>query len=184
MAVSLSTLVGVLSRGKSSGRYNRTVFASGQPSGLAKKGEISGCFRKQKVQPWDGNSEWQPVINTKRSPWPAETMRLERAEKMLLRVWMNCFCLGVLCSSWTGSFFFSSLSEQGLKAVYLFLFCLFTATSVDFAFSLERPFLHQKLQQHKKLQLLLECLEVESKGFRLAEHSTEVFRKKCRLQWW
>lgn len=43
------------------------------------KGEISECFRKQKVQPWDGNSEWQPMINMKRSPWPAETISSDRA---------------------------------------------------------------------------------------------------------
>lgn len=50
-------------------RYNRRVF--NWPS-LWAKGEMSGCFWKQKVQPWDDNSEWQPMINTKYSPWPAD----------------------------------------------------------------------------------------------------------------
>lgn len=76
ISVLLSILVWVQSGGRSTVSYNSTAdFLFWQ------KWEISGCFWKQKVQPWDGNSEWQPMINMKRSPWPAETMSLERSKK-------------------------------------------------------------------------------------------------------
>lgn len=87
------------------------------------KEEICGCFWQQKVQPWDGNSDWQPMINTKYSPSPADN-KSTACKKMLLRIWINRLGKSVCLIA-------TAMLKAHLFLMFLFYTFLFSVLNVD-----------------------------------------------------